>query len=147
MHTIIFWIIFSFVLILYVPVKIFSVMSGRVFLGLTTTTPEVRLELATRTSNPSIPSVTIYQLSPCTPHTHSYTCTFRLFWGDCVIANFRETHDSLIMEVLFEYNIQYIVIGSARQSARQSGSQSVLLFVTQTPPSFFFTITINAVLS
>ena len=40
-----------FVLILYAPVNNFSVLSERVFLGLTTTKPAVRLELATRTSN------------------------------------------------------------------------------------------------
>ena len=70
--------IFIFVLMLYVIVNNFSVMSGRfpVFLGWTSTKQRIKGLAQThkhsesagsesRTSNPSLPSLMLYQLSHC----------------------------------------------------------------------------------
>ena len=61
-------------LILYIPVNNFSVMSGQVFLGQTSTKQWINVSCSreqhsdfpsreSQTSNPSIPSLTLYQLS------------------------------------------------------------------------------------
>ena len=67
--------------ILYVPVNNFSVMSGWAFLGWASTKQRIvsclRMQQSdsagteARTSNPSIPSLTLYQPSNCPPHENN----------------------------------------------------------------------------